>query len=198
MAEVEPPQKGEKRVTVHFEAEPSLAIAYHKPTLPSREDYVFDLIDMLLSGGPTSRLYRALVVEKQLAASVGTYGAPGSRYPNLFVVSAAPRFPHTFAELEEAIYKELDKLATEPVATEEIDRVRKRLRTDQVRSLKNNSGLARMLAYYQSVAGDWRYLVEYEKNVATITADEIMQVAARYFTPNNRTVAILNKEEGGK
>lgn len=198
VAGVEPPQKGEKRITVHFDAEPSLSIAYHKPTLPSREDYVFDLIDMLLSAGPTSRLYRSLVVEQQLAASVGTYAAPGSRYPNLFVVSAAPRFPHTVAEVEQAIYQELAKLASEPVGTEEIDRVRKRLRTDQIRSLKSNNGLARMLAYYQSVAGDWRYLVEYDKNVADISADEIMQVASKYFKPQNRTVAILNKGEGEK
>jgi len=196
VVEVEPEQRGEKRVTIHFEAEPSLAIAFHKPTLPNREDYVFDLIDMLLSGGPTSRLYRSLVVEQQLAASVGTYGAPGSRYPNLFVVSAAPRFPHTAEEVEKAIYVELEKLASEPVAGDEIDRVRKRLRTDKLRALKSNQGLAGMLAYYQTVAGDWRYLVEYDRKVADISAEEIMQVARRYFKTENRTVTVLSKEAG--
>ncbi len=195
VAEVEPPQRGEKRIRIVFDAEPSLAIAYHKPTLPSRDDYVFDLIDMLLSSGPTSRLYRALVIEQQLAAWVGTYGAPGSRYPNLFVVTAAPRFPHTAAEVGAAVYRELDRLAGEPPAAEELERVRKRLRTDRIRSLKSNSGLARMLAYYQSVAGDWRYLVEYDRNVETITADEIVQVAKQYFGARNRTVAILAKED---
>ena len=196
VAEVEPPQKGEKRVNITFDAEPSVAIAYHKPTMPTREDYVFDLIDMLLSAGPTSRLHRSLVVEQQLTASVGTYAAPGSRYPNLFVISTAPRYPHTVAEVEQAIYAELEKLANEPVSTEEIDRVRKRLRTDRIRSLKSNGGLARMLAYYQSVAGDWRYLVHYDENVANITAEEIMQVAKTYFQPKNRTVTILSKGEG--
>ena len=112
VAAVEPEQKGEKQIRIDFDAEPQMAIAYHKPTLPSREDYVFDLIDMLLSDGPTSRLYRSLVIEQQLAVSVGTYGAPGSRYPNLFVVSAAPRFPHTVEEVEQAIYVELERLAS--------------------------------------------------------------------------------------
>ena len=195
VAAVEPEQKGEKRVNIRFEAEPSLAIAFHKPTLPSREDYVFDLIDMLLSAGPTSRLYRSLVIEQQLAASIGTYGAPGSRYPNLFVVSAAPRFPHTTEEIEKAIYAELEKLASEPARAEEIDRVRKRLRTDKLRSLKSNEGLAGMLAYYQTVAGDWRYLVEYDRKVADIGPGEIMEVARRYFRPENRTVTILAKGE---
>ena len=76
---VEPPQPGEKRVQVEFEAEPRLFIAFHKPTLPERADYVFDLIDLLLGQGRTSRLFQALVVEKQLAAAVDTSAAPGSR-----------------------------------------------------------------------------------------------------------------------
>ncbi|PLY01347.1 MAG: insulinase family protein [Desulfuromonas sp.] len=195
VAEVEPPQKGEKRVEIEFDAEPSMAIAYHKPTMPSREDYAFDLIDMLLSGGPTSRLYRSLVVDKQIASRIGTYGAPGSRYPNLFVISAVP-FPGKISEVEQAIYAELKKLAEEPVSPEEINRIRKRLRTDQVRSLKSNSGLARSLAYFQVVADDWRYLVEYDKKIAEITTEEIMQAAQNYFRQQNRTVVVLSREDG--
>jgi len=191
---VEPPQRGEKRLQIVFDAEPQLAVAFHKPTLPSRDDYVFDLIDLILSQGRTSRLYRALVEEKQLATSVGTYGAPGSRYPNLFVVSAVPRHPHTTAEVEAAIYAELARLASEPVAAEELEQARNRLRVDRLRTLKGNNGLARMLTYYQSVAGDWRYLATYDREVATITAEEVMATARTYFTAANRVAATLGKE----
>ncbi len=193
---VEPPQSGEKRVQVDFEAEPSLSIAYHKPTLPEREDYVFDLIDMILGQGRTSRLYQSLVVDKQLAATVSTSGAPGSRYANLFVISATPRYPHTVAEVEQAIYEELARLANEPVDDEELTRSRNRLATDRLRFLKGNDGLARMLTYYQTVSGDWRYLLDYDAQVAGITAEEVMAVAKSYFSPENRTVAILSKKEG--
>jgi predicted Zn-dependent peptidase len=191
---VEPLQQGEKQVHVRFEAEPRIAMAYHKPTLPSREDYVFDLIDLILGGGRTSRLYRSLVLEKQLATSVSTYGAPGSRYDNLFVISAVPRFPHTSAEVREAVEGELKKLATEPVSPAELEQVRNRLRTDKLRHLQSNDGLARTLTYYQSVAGDWRYLVTYDQVVAGISADEIMTTAKTFFTPANLTVATLGKE----
>jgi len=191
---VEPPQKGEKRVVVRFDAEPAMAIAFHKPTLPAREDYVFDVIDLLLSGGPTSRLYRSLVLEKQLAASVGTYSAPGSRYPNLFVISAAPRHPHTLAEVESAIEAELQKLADAPASEEELQRVKQRLRTDLLRGLRTNDGLARMISHYQLVAGDWRYLVDYAQVIESISAEEIRQVAGRFFRPDNRTVAMLIRE----
>jgi predicted Zn-dependent peptidase len=189
----EPPQEGEKRRHIVFDAEPRLAIAYHKPTLPERDDYIFDLIDNILSQGRTSRLYRSLVVERELATSVGTYGAPGSRYPNLFVISAVPRHPHTTREVEEAVYKELERLAREPVTAEELEQARNRLRVDQLRGLKENSGLARMLTYYQTVAGDWRYVVNYDEIIATITAEEVMEAARAYFDSSRRTVITLGK-----
>jgi predicted Zn-dependent peptidase len=190
---VEPTQHGEKRLHIQFDAEPQVAVAFHKPTLPTRDDYVFDLIDQILSQGRTSRLYRTLVVEKELATAVGTYGAPGSRYSNLFVISAVPRHPHTSNEVEAAIYAELERLAKEPVSAEELDQARNRLRVDRLRMLQGNNGLARMLTYYQTVAGDWRYLVTYDREVATITAEEVMATARTWFTPANRVVATLGK-----
>ncbi len=190
---IEPPQNGEKRRHIEFAAEPQLSIAYHKPTLPTRDDYVFDLIDHILGQGPTSRLYRSLVLEQQLATSVSTYGAPGSRYPNLFVVSAVPRHPHTVAEVEAAITAEIERLTREPVARADLERARNRLRADRLRYLKGNEGLARMLTYYQSIAADWRYLTTYDEVVAGITAEEVMEVAARWLKPANRTVVTLGK-----
>jgi predicted Zn-dependent peptidase len=64
----EPEQVGERRLHIPYDAEPRLVMAFHKPTLPDQEDYVFDLIDTVLSDGPSSRLYRALVLERQVAA----------------------------------------------------------------------------------------------------------------------------------
>lgn len=188
---VEPPQRGEKRVAVRFDAEPQLSIAFHKPTLPERDDYVFDLIAEILAGGRTSRLYRSLVLEQQLATSVSAYGAPGARYPNLFVISAKPRSPHTAREVENAIAAELQRLTSAPVASEELERARNRLRVDLLRQLKENEGLAHMLGYYQSVAGDWRYLARYDAALAGIDAEAVRAAAQRYLVPENRTVATL-------
>ncbi|MEZ4600400.1 MAG: pitrilysin family protein [Syntrophotaleaceae bacterium] len=193
---VEPPQRGEKRIHVRFDSEPKLAMAFHKPTLPERADYVFDVIDQLLAQGRTSRLYQSLVIDKQLATSVSAYGAPGFRYPNLFVINAVPRHPHTTGEVEAAITEELQKLAEEPVTEEELARVRNRLQVERLRLLKSNDGLAGQLTFYESVAGDWRYLVDYDKQIATVTPSEIMQVARRYLTPANRTVATVGNQEG--
>jgi predicted Zn-dependent peptidase len=191
---VEPEQNGEKRITEIFDAEPRLAIAWHKPAMPHQDDYVFDLIDQILGSGRTSRLYRSLVEEQQLATSVSVYGAPGSRYPNLFVIEAVPRHPHTTDELETAIYAELDKIKNELVGEAELNKVRNRLVTDQIRQLKSNSGLARLLTSYQSLADDWRYLATYTKEIEKLSAEEIKAVANKYLTSTNRTVVVLKRE----
>ena len=195
---VEPPQSGEKRIVEIFDAEPRLAIAFHKPTLPHHDDYVYDLIDQVLGAGRTSRLYRSLVDEQQLATSVSVYGAPGSRYPNLAVIEATPRHPHTAAEVEAAIYAELDRLKTELVDAAELTKARNRLVTDQLRHLKSNSGLARMLTSYQSLAGDWRYLANYSEEIDRLTAEDLRTFARTYFVPSNRTVVVLKREDSSQ
>ncbi|MHB8708764.1 MAG: M16 family metallopeptidase [Desulfuromonadales bacterium] len=196
VAAEEPPQRGEKRVSIAFAAEPQLAIAFHKPTLPSRDDYVFDLIDQILGQGRTSRLYKRLVEEQQLATSVSVYGAPGSRYPNLFVIAAVPRHPHTAVEVEAAIRSELERLRNEEVSAAELEKARNRLLTDNLRALRSNSGLARMLTTYQTLAGDWRYLVSYEERISELTAADIRKTAQTWFAPQNRTVVVVQRQGG--
>src|SRR5262245_30299601 len=196
---VEPPQRGERRVEVEFDAEPSLVIGFHKPPLGHPDDYVFDVIDALLSEGLTSRLYTNLVREKRIAASVSSdSNYPGVRAPNLFVLSATPLAPHTAAEVETAIYAEIERLKTEPVSAKELEKVLNNLDADLVRALRSNGGLASQLALFQTVAGDWRYALKSRDKIAAVTPADIQRVATEYFTKSNRTVATLVKKAGGK
>lgn len=191
---VEPSQRGERRLDVEFDVEPRLFIGYHKPDLHHPDDFVFDVIDSLLSQGVTSRLYHRVVREKRLATSIGTSsGTPGARAPNLFMISAVPLAPHTAAEVEAAIYEELQRLKTEPVAARELEKVLNNLDAGLIRSLRSSSGLASQLAYFQAVAKDWRYLLEARKRIAAVTPEDILRVANKYFTKSNRTVATLVK-----
>jgi predicted Zn-dependent peptidase len=195
-ATAEPEQNGERRVALVRDARPELMIAYHKPTLPSPEDYVFDLIDGLLATGRTSRLYRRLVEERQVAVGVSTVnGLPGARYPNLFTISATPRAPHTAAEVEAEIDAELARLAAEPAEAAEIARVKNQLRAQLVRGLQSNEGLAATLAYYATIAGDWRYLTTHLEQLDKVTPADIQAVAAKYLRPENRTVAVIVTKE---
>jgi len=191
----EPPQNGERRVKLVSDASPSLIIGYHKPTLPSFDDCVFDVIDTILSGGRTSRLFKTLV-EKGIAVDVNTSnGFPGARYPNLFVVFAEPVSPHTCGELEEAIYKELDILKKEPVTPEELEKVKNQLKADILRSISTNSGLAGMLSYYEAVTGSWQYITKFPDLLEKVTPEDIMTAARKYLEPRNRTVAELVRKK---
>jgi predicted Zn-dependent peptidase len=191
---VEPTQRGERRVEVEFDAEPVVLIGYHKPAIGHPDDYVFDVIEAVLSDGVTSRLYERLVREKKLAVSVDSDTTfPGAQFPNLFAISGAPRAPHTTAEVETAIYAELERLKVEPVSKSELEKVINNLDAYLLRSLRSSSGLAGSLAYYHTVTGDWRYLVKGRDRIASVTPEDIQRVAKTYFTKNNRTVATLVK-----
>ncbi|MDA3902068.1 MAG: pitrilysin family protein [Desulfuromusa sp.] len=192
----EPEQQGERRAYINFAAEQQLMIAFHKPTMPNRDDYVFDIVMQVLSEGRTSRLYKALVVEKQLVTDVGVFGAPGSRYNNLMVLSLTPRYSCSCTDVEDAVYEELERLKVEPLSLADLDVARKQIMTSILRGLRGNSGLARMLTSYQTL-GDWRYLVDYEKHLNSITAEDIMAVAKRYLHADNRTVVTLLRGEQG-
>jgi predicted Zn-dependent peptidase len=186
----EPAQSGERRVEILYAADPKLIIGYHKPPPPDFSDYVFDLIESLLTRGRTARLYKTLVEEKRLAKSIQAHnGLPGARYPNQFVFFATPRHPHTNMDLERAIDEEIERLKSDPVSGMELDKVKNQLRADFIRGLDSNAGLAGMLSYYEALLGDYHYLTGYTAIIDKITPDDIRQTARTYMTRENRTVA---------
>jgi predicted Zn-dependent peptidase len=195
----EPEQTGERRIEVQLDAEPQVLIGYHKPTLPSFDDYVFDVIDALLSSGRTSRLYQALVLKNKLATSIETIsGLPGARYPNLFALQAVPRPPHTCAEVVSGIYAELERLKYEPVSPHELQKVKNQLQAQFIKSLNSNEGLASQLSYFQIICDNWKYLEQHIDVIHKITAADVQRVARRYFVERNRTIAELVKTSSVK
>lgn len=192
----EPPQTRERRIEVTFDANPQLVIGYHKPNMPAFDDYVFDVIEAILSKGRTSRLYKTLVLEKGIAESVQTInGLPGSRYTNQFIIMATPRHPHTTAEVEALIYSEIEKIKTSPVSTEELDKIKSQLKADFIRSLDSNSGLADTLSYFEALVGDYRYVTNHINVIEKITYQDIISVACKYMIAENRTIAQLVKKK---
>ncbi len=192
----EPTQNGEKRMQLVAEANPYLIIGWHKPTLPSFEDYVFEVIEALLSKGRTSRFHRSIVQGKQIAEDVSAAnGMPAARYPNLFMVMGTPRSPHTAEELEQAVYEEIEKLKKEPVKKQELEKIINQLRAEFIRELSSNSGLSSRLSYYEIITGDYRYMTRYIEMIEKVTPKDIMAAAKKYLTEENRTVADLKKKE---
>ncbi|MHB8138315.1 MAG: M16 family metallopeptidase [Smithellaceae bacterium] len=191
----EPPQTAERKVEVLFDASPSIMIGYHKPTAPAAEDYVFDMLETILSKGRTSRLYSKLVLQMQIADSISTSnGVPATRYPNLFVIIARPRHPHTNDELQAAIFQELENIKNNSISDKELTKAKKQLKMDYIKSLDSNAKLASTLSYFELLLGDYRYFSNYISQIDKVTATDIQAVALGYLVAKNRTIAVLNNK----
>jgi predicted Zn-dependent peptidase len=116
---------------------------------------------------------------------------PGARDPLLFTIGAAPRSPHTTAELERAIEAELERLREEPPSADELERIRNQLEAGNVRRLRSNLGLAFQLAESSTFHGDWRTTFRLTQRLQEVTPEDVQRVVRRYFNPSNRTVATL-------
>lgn len=186
----EPEQQGERRVVLEHTANPKLMIGFHKPIYPDPDAAALDVLESILAGGRTSRLYKSVYEEKQLTAEEPNVSdGPGQRYENLMVIEAAPRSPHTLAEVEKAILDELDKVKKEPVTDRELLRVKNQLDASMIRSLGSNLGIAFQVAFGQILYGDYHAEFRDLERTKKVTAEDVQRVANKYLTVKNRTVA---------
>ena len=192
VTKVEPPQEETREVAVNFPSQPWYLEGYHIPSL-SHPDYpVYEVISELLSSGRTSRLYQSLVEEQQVALSAqGFSGFPGNKYPNLMLVYALTSPGTSVEQLATALRAEIERLKTEPVKPEELERVKTQLKAGLLRTLDSNMGMARILAEYEAKTGSWRNLFEELVRLEVITPEDIQRVAQKTFTAENRTIGRL-------
>jgi predicted Zn-dependent peptidase len=188
----EPPQNAERRVVLQDMSQPLYLEGYHRPDYRSSDDAVYDAIADLMSSGRTSRLYRALVRDKKIAAdSAGFTGLPGNKYPHLFAFYAFPLPGHKPEEMADAIHVEIEKLKNEDISDEELKMIKTRAKANLIRSLGSNEGLANNLALYQARYDDWRELFRSVDRIDKVTKADIRRVANQTFVPTNRTVGII-------
>jgi predicted Zn-dependent peptidase len=192
VATVEPPQQGERRITIEDPAQPFVLIGYHKPSVNHPDNAVFDALTDIVGEGRTSRLYRSLVRDKAIAADASASpGLPGDKYPSLFLFYAVPAEGHTNQECEDALYAQINRLKNEPVTPEELQKARTRARAALIRSLDSNSGLAEALTHYEVITGNWRNLFRQLERIDHVTAEDIQRVAKTYFISTNKTVGTI-------
>lgn len=187
---VEPPQMGERRIKVLKDTKmPLVAIAYHTPEIGQSDTYALELLSNILSNGESSRLYRSLVYEKQLALFAGGYNDTQTD-PTLFIFYSAPLKGHDTGELEIAIGEELEKIKREGVTLRELQKSKNQLEAEFVFQQQRNNGLAVQIGSAQTRLS-WRYLNSYLKNIRSVNNQDIITVANKYFIDQNKTVATL-------
>ena len=194
----EPPQTGEKRVEVLFEAQPRVRIGWHIPPATHPDGPALDMLAAVLTAGRSSRLHRRLITEERIASSVVSTSAPGRRYSRLFVVEGLPTAGHTVGQLENTVYDELARIETELPDEIELQRVRNQLRAGSVRRLRSNLSLAFELSGAIAQTGDWREAFLRTERLLAVTPADLQRVVRTYLNPWNRTVAVLRRPDSAE
>ncbi|MCU1300027.1 MAG: peptidase M16-like protein [Candidatus Sulfotelmatobacter sp.] len=194
----EPPQNSQRRVVLKEKSQPLYLEGYHRPDYLTKDDAVYDAITNLMSEGRTSRLYRALVRDKKIAAfSAGFTGLPGVKYAHLFAFYAFPLPGHSTQEVADAIHVEIERLKKEDISDDELKMIKTRSQANLIRGLAENTGLANQLAFYQTRYGDWRELFRSVDRIDKVTKADIRRIANEIFSDNNRTVGVIETAGGG-
>ncbi|XXF81353.1 pitrilysin family protein [Myxococcaceae bacterium GXIMD 01537] len=187
----EPEQKGERRSVLRHPAQsPSLMMGFHGPSAQEKDTFILDVIQYALTRGEGSRLVKRLVYEQERVVSVMLDWSwrfdPGTI---LFYLELKPDSKP--AEVEAALYAELERVAREGLSERELQKAKNNLRADHLRELATNSGRAHALGNYESLLGSWREGLSLPALYASVDNEDVKRVAARYFHPERRSVVTL-------
>jgi predicted Zn-dependent peptidase len=183
----EMPQLAEKRMVAYAETNPQVRVRYHTVAEGHPDGFVLDILGSLLSGR-TGRLYKSLVLQQAVANSAS--GSQDSRkYEGLFEITGVAKPGKTPEEVEQALYKELEKLQKEPVDANELQKVKNQYAANNFRGIQSNFGLMVQLLLRDNLRG-WETINTDPAHHQAVTPEDIRRVANTYFKPENRTIAV--------
>jgi len=205
-ADVSEPPQGEERhgeVEEKFGTLPALAIGYHAPERGTADWYAMAVLDQALHGGRAGRVYRRLVLEKQVAVDTegGIHYPMGDVFdyngPMLIVtrILYKPEFTsgQTLAVFDEVLGDVLEK----GIPAEELEQVKVKFRSDYYSQLEGgrNSylpryGLMHCLACFTLFDGEPQRLNSILDGFLEVTPDQVRAVAQKYLVPRNRAIVV--------
>ncbi len=194
----EPPQVGPKTVIIRKEAQaPSFAVVWHAPNAKDADFLPLAILAKPLLDGESSRLYRRLVREEQLALRVS--GGPQETIdPFLFAIDVKPRPGADLDKIDRVIEEELAKIRAEGITPQEFEKAMNGVRSDFYRGLQTVAGKANQLGTYELLYGDFAKLFAVMDDYAAVKIDRVREVAAKYLNENNKTIGKLIPEGGAK
>jgi zinc protease len=186
----EPPQLGEHRAEIpRPTALAAIAIAYHIPAFEHADALPLEVLSQVLSQGQSSRLYRDLVYQRQLASSINS-DADLRIDPSLFTIVSMVQAGKTPAEVEAAIYEQLAQVTAESIDDRELQKAINQalsafvFRQDSIQQQGFLIGSFHMLQSYKVIN-------EYIERLRRVTKEDVARVARLYLTKTNRTVVTI-------
>lgn len=186
-------QKVEKRMNAEAEANPQVDILWHSPAAGHPDGHALKVLAAVLSGR-SGRLHKSLVLENEVATS--TFAHQMSRkYAGMFNIGGESKEPKTPADVEAAIYGEVDRLKNELVSERELQKVKNNFAAMAVRRTSSNFHLLLQLIQAEG-GGDWRSINTEIPSILEVTAADIQRVSKKYLVKENRTVATYTRKAG--
>lgn len=187
----EEPQKGQREVVVIDKALPRAVLAYHKPVYPNPDDMKFTVLHSVLGDGRSSIFFRRFIEGKKIASSVSSSEAPGELYPSVFYIWAVPKKGVSNRELITEIDKVIEELKKNQIPQADIEAAKKRIRVSLLGEMASSHGLAQTLGHAEVLWGDWRKMLDMYDITFNVTSKDLQDLAIKYLTVQNRTVARL-------
>jgi zinc protease len=197
----EPPQRGERRVTVEGPEEtPILEVAYRAPSPAENSFYALAVLDSILTGASsfspygggisnkTSRLYRALV-EGDIAASVRG-GLAATIDPFLYSIRVTVRPDRSPQEALQALEDEIARLHDSLVSAEEVEKAIKQAQALFAYDSESISNQAFWLGYSEMFA-DYSWFETYLGRIAEVTPEQTLKAAETHLVPRRRIVGMF-------
>ena len=194
----EPEQTGERRVYVKKEAElPYIMIAYKVPNVFDQDSYALDVLASILSDGKSSRIYKALVDEKQIALSAEAWYSNIQKHPFLFFLDGTALPGRTIEEVEGALYDEIERIKDKPPTEWEVQKVKNGIESDFIMQQDSIFTRAMLLGKFEMV-GSWRLIDSYLEGIRSVRPEDVQRVASKYLKEDKRTVGILIPVKGDR
>lgn len=165
---------------------PRLYMAFRSPVFGSDGYYVASVTAAILGMRRGSRLYRALVREKQVAADASAFTFDLAKGTDLLIVDVTAR-PETSAEqLEQEVEKQIDKLVKDGVTAEEVQRAVALIQTDLITALQSASERADRISMFATLLGNAALVNEQADRYEEVTADRVNRFVREFLGPDNR------------
>lgn len=187
----EPEQKAERRATVDDELARAARIDLAFKTLPGNtaDFYALQVLSTALQSGQSSRLYQKLVKEKEQVTGVFGF-ADEKRGPGAVYVSATVKPGVKVADVEAAIYQEIERIKLEPIADWELQKAKNTTRRAFITNLQSSLARAVNLSQYAVYYNDPGLINTRLDKVNAVTKEDVQRVANKYLRDTNRTVVI--------
>jgi predicted Zn-dependent peptidase len=174
-------------MTAYAETNPQAQARYLTVANGHRDEAALDVLSSLLSGR-TGRLYKSLVLDQKIATNAGA-GHNSQKWEGYFQLTATAAPGNAPEKVEQALYKEIEKLQTTKVDARELQKVKNQYAADTFRRVQDNFGLMLQLLLADNTLG-WRSFNEEPAKIQAVTPDDIQRVASTYFKPERRGVIL--------